>query len=289
MKRALFVLVVAASLSSNAGDVVPSTSAFVVKGGVGLVDVGRGTVTMLELPNFEVEDADLSPDKKALALTGRHNGDSRSKLFLLDLATQQLTQVPTSAAGDHRSTRFLPDGSGFIFVAALKDEVGGPDNPGRLHKYALATGAVTPIETIAGRCEFSPAPLGNDKVVSISTHCFVAYQILATSLKTGETQVIGSASGAWNELAASPSGKRVLYNAETPEGVAFFVLEKEAKKAKLLTKIASRGARLQPRFINEREVLYATSDAVWTLDSKSGKTRQLVTLNSKATSEGVQR
>ncbi|MBX7113839.1 MAG: hypothetical protein K1X64_05835 [Myxococcaceae bacterium] len=146
--------VAAASFGATAAAPRQMMAAVVVKGKVTIVDAAKRVAVTIDVPEFTAEDADLSPNQKVVAVTGRYKGQTRSRLYLLDATSHALTNVPTEAIGDHRAPRYLSDGSGFVFVAGLKDAVGGPDNPSRLHRYFQSTGKVVRVETKKNSCEF---------------------------------------------------------------------------------------------------------------------------------------
>jgi dipeptidyl aminopeptidase/acylaminoacyl peptidase len=85
--------------------------------------------------NWDVEDFDLSPDGKQLALVGNEAGVSR--LYLFDTATRQRRPVPAVPAGVIGGLRWHPGRSELAFTLAEAR------SPGDVYSVDAATGALT--------------------------------------------------------------------------------------------------------------------------------------------------
>lgn len=253
----------------------PLAAALVIQNDVVLIDVPTKTAKPLGLKGLTPEEADLSPDKKWVAFNAQPTDGGYLRLYLQNLETGSREEITTPALGDNRFPRFADKGATLYFSAALKNEPGGPLNPGRVFRLELASRKLEEVPTTPGLCEFSPVGLTKDVVAHVSTPCAFAFDLQSTNRGTGKTETVASVSASRSELAASPDGKTLLYTSEAPRGLGLYRVSK-GKKPELLTTMSATQPRLQPRFVCPKDVVFSNDGKVWMLDSRTGKIEELL-------------
>ncbi len=271
----LTCLCLAAAPAPGHGHHFPLAAALVSGDRAYLVDVPTRTATPVPLDGMLPEEADLTQDKKWIAVSARPAAGKTQQVFLVKVGEWTRKEVKTSAEGDHRFPRFSPDGKYLYFSAAQVSAEGGPANPLRIHRLRMADGQVEQIATKEGQCEFSPTPIGADAIAHVTTGCLVMYDLAVTDLRKKKTEVVAGVPGPTTELAASPDGKKLVEVVGDQQGTGFYVKDGPGKPRRIAGLSYASEARLQPRFICPKDLVFLNEGKVWALDTKSGEIREV--------------
>lgn len=270
--------------------VYPLAAALVHQDRLYLVDVPTRTARRIPLEGWSPEEADLSSDKKLIAVNARPTAaKGPSRLFLVKVGTWTRDEVKADAEGDYRFPRFSADGQFLYFSAAHADAVGGPANPLRIHRLRLSDRKVDEVPTAEAACEFSPTPIGTSGLAHVTTGCFVRYELALTDLKSAKTSSVRPVGGPDSELAASPDGTRLLQLASEPGGLGFFLQEGVTKPKRIAKIQLITQRRLQPRFISPKDVLFVNQSKALVLDTKSSELLELLAFPAPELEKGMEK
>jgi hypothetical protein len=266
----------------------PLAAALVIDGQLVLADVPTRTLRPIPLGDLVPEEADLSFDKRAIVVNARPKGSKRLRLYLVDVATGAIKQLPISFAGDHRFPRFTDDGRAVLFTATDRDDRDGPTNRSKIEKIDLQSGRVEDIPTNPDRCEFEPVPLKNGRIGHLSTSCYVSFQVQTTEPAPGKSATISSVTDTRTELTSSTDRKKLVYTRRDRDGLGFYLVRGNQPPQRL-TSVRITSQHVQPRFICPQQVAFVNAGKVWSLDTESAQLTELMDakVEARATPSGA--
>ena len=234
------------------------------------------------------EEADLSLDKSKIVVSASPKGERRHSLYLIDVAGGaggRIERLETGLTGDQDHPRFADGGRSLLFTAPSKSGRESHSNPTRVHELRLSDRSVTELAADPGGCQLASVELANGELALVSTSCFISYRLERTVARRAKAETLSSLSGLLSEVAASPDGKKLVYTNREAGGRTFYVVEGGGPARRLAT-VLSRTDRMQPRFVCPKNLLFLRGRSVWTLDSESGATKNLLSLDEKPNQGG---
>lgn len=249
-----------------------------------LSELGKVEEKHLESPGLTADSATLDVTRSKVAFTARRSKELGERLFLMDLGTGLVDEVPTGLMGPHHAPAFSGDGKRLFFTAAAGGSP-GPEQPTRIRAWNLGTAKLEPLPTTddsSAVCEFHPAPRKSD-VLHVSTDCLGRFTLDAASL-TGPQSTT-----AWKprklsspeiEIAASFDGSRFVYTSVGPAGLSL-LLQKGDAQPKVVAVLPSKTTSVQPRFVCPRDVMFLREGRAIVLNTDTEEMLEASMVNSK--------
>ncbi|MEN3159887.1 S9 family peptidase [Alkalimonas sp. NCh-2] len=141
--------------------------------------------------------------------------ERRSGLWLLDIATQQLSRLTGDARWHDHSAQFSPDGSQIVFASDRSEDALEGSMQQDLFLLALNDGSITRLDTLPGQAS-SPqwSPDGSQLLYQHQADYFEPQQLVLHQLRTGGNRLIAKD---WDRNASNAlwqSKDRILLSAD---------------------------------------------------------------------------
>ncbi|MHB1846165.1 MAG: TolB-like translocation protein [Deltaproteobacteria bacterium] len=279
------ILAVFAFSAAKAQSQYPLAAALVDDGKLYLVDLPTHSARQLPLGDLLADEADLSLDKSKVVVSASPKGLRHFGLYLLDVANGAIEKLLTGLTGNERFPRFANGDRSVVFTCASKPGADSHENPTRVHELLLGHPPALELLADPGHCQMDPVEVEGHALAFISTSCFVGYELERTAGDRQKIKRLEGLADPGSEVASSPDRKKLVFTNRVVGGRGFFVREGQ-RPARRLATLLTRTARLQPRFVCPRNLLFLNEHSVWTLDSESGKQSEILALEGAAKKAG---
>jgi hypothetical protein len=140
-----------------------------------------------------------SPDGRSIAVERRHRGNVAT-IAVIDVASRQVREIPTLSGGRSGAPVWMPDGTAVLFSAAVGDQ------PFRIHRFELSTGALSRLEGTGGSAQ-SPDVAANGSRVVFVGYTPDGYDLFAMDLAQAEWSPVTPAAAARVSTFEDASGR----------------------------------------------------------------------------------
>lgn len=141
--------------------------------------------------------------------------ERRSGLWLLDIASEQLTQLTGDARWHDHSAQFSPDGKQIVFASDRSSNALEGSMQQDLYLYQLSDGSTTRLDTLSGQAS-SPqwSPDGRQLLYQYQADYFEPQQLIVHQLRNGSNKAVARD---WDRNASSMhwlTNERILLGAD---------------------------------------------------------------------------
>jgi Tol biopolymer transport system component len=139
-----------------------------------------------------------SPDGRSIAVERRHRGTAAT-LVVIDAATRLARVVPALPGGRSGGPVWTPDGTAILFSAAVGDQ------PFRLHRYQLSTGAMSRLEGTGASAQSPEVAADGSRVIFVG-YTPDGYDLFSIDLPQAE----------WTTVTPAPDGGPIPVEGDVP-------------------------------------------------------------------------